>query len=64
MGLGSAAFLLRPQMNLGLIAQVLFRELPNFLVRFNELSLLARTLVQGGARSKQVNFPYPEFMPS
>jgi hypothetical protein len=29
-------------MNLGLIAKVLFRELPDRLVRFNELLLLAR----------------------
>jgi hypothetical protein len=52
-------------MNLGLKVKVLFRELPNQLVRFNELLLLARsrslfaeanatrternTLVQGGA---------------
>ena len=33
---------LREQMNLGLKAKVLFRELPNHLVRFNELLLLAR----------------------
>ena len=42
-----ASFLHRPQMNLGLIAQVLWRELLNWLVRFNELLLLARTFSSG-----------------
>jgi hypothetical protein len=36
----------------GLIAQVLFRELQNSLVRFNELLLLAPNLFEGGVAGK------------
>ncbi len=36
----------------GLIAQVLFRELLDRLVRFNELLLLAPNLFEGGVRTK------------
>ena len=39
----------------GLIAKVLFRELPNHLVRFNELLLLAPNSFEGGAETKLGN---------